>query len=220
MRNCFTSFVLSAGLLSAAFGASITYLNESGVTDLSDGAAWDGGVAPGPDDVAVFDGTVPTTLTITNGTAWSGMIRTNIVNETTISGGSLTLGADGITCFTTNSDFNRTYLSAVVLADAQTWTLTTNKALVVNGSVTGTGPLTVTADGNYNVLFYGDVEPTGGVVVRGSTRVWAMQGSHFAQAPDMVAGTAFQFLPDGTGTVAFADMIEIGKHTSELQSRI
>ena len=35
---------LAACMMSAAQGASIVYLNESGVTDLSDGAAWDGGV--------------------------------------------------------------------------------------------------------------------------------------------------------------------------------
>lgn len=214
MRNCFTSFVLSAGLLSAAFGASITYLNESGVTDLSDGAAWDGGVAPGPDDVAVFDGSIPTTLTITNGTAWSGMIRTNIVNETTFTGGPLTLGADGVTSFTDNNTLYRTCLPSVVLACAQTWTLAQDKTLCVNGSVTGTGPLTVTASGSYSVLFYGDVEPTGGILARESARVWAMRDSHFAQAPDMAANTMFEFIPDGTGTVAFADMIDTRTFTN------
>ena len=41
---------LAACVMSAAYAAPIAYLNESGVTDLSDGAAWNG-------DVAVFDGT-------------------------------------------------------------------------------------------------------------------------------------------------------------------
>ena len=153
MRNCFTSFVLLAGMLSAAFGASITYLNESGVTDLSDGAAWDGGVAPGPDDVAVFDGTIPASLSVTNGTAWSGMIRTNIVNETTFTGGPLTLGADGITCFTTNNTYYRTTLPSVVLSAAQTWTIAENKTIAASGSITGTGPLTITAPSAWNMLF-------------------------------------------------------------------
>lgn len=99
---------LAAGIMSAAQGASIVYLNNSGVTDLSDGAAWDGGVAPGPDDVAVFAGAIPTTLTIPDGTAWSGMIRTNIVNATTFTGGPLTLGADGVTSFTDNNTLYRT----------------------------------------------------------------------------------------------------------------
>ena len=85
--------MLAACLLPTAWGASIAYLNSSGVTDLSDGAAWDGGVAPGPDDVAVFDGTIPASLTVADGTAWSGMIRTNIVNAVTFAGGPLTLGA-------------------------------------------------------------------------------------------------------------------------------
>ena len=41
---------LAACMMSATYAAPIVYLNESGVTDLSDGAAWDGGVA-------VFHGT-------------------------------------------------------------------------------------------------------------------------------------------------------------------
>ena len=206
---------LAACMMSAAYAASIVYLNESGVTDLSDGAAWDGGVAPGPDDVAVFDGAIPTTLTIPNGTAWSGMIRTNIVNEATFSGGPLTLGADGVTSFNDNNTLYRTYLPSVVLAGAQTWTLAKDKTLCVNGSVTGTGPLTVTASGSYSVLFYGDVEPTGGILARESARVWAMRDSHFAQAPDMAANTMFEFIPDGTGTVAFADMIDTRTFTNK-----
>ena len=39
--------MLAACLLPTAWGASITYLNGAGVTNLSDSAAWDGGVAPG-----------------------------------------------------------------------------------------------------------------------------------------------------------------------------
>ena len=35
---------LAACIMSAAQGASISYLSGSGMTDLSDGAAWDGGV--------------------------------------------------------------------------------------------------------------------------------------------------------------------------------
>ena len=68
MKNLLPIFFV-AGMFGAAQGASIFYLNNSGVTDLSDGAAWDGGVAPGPDDVAVFAGAIPTTLTIPDGTA-------------------------------------------------------------------------------------------------------------------------------------------------------
>ena len=41
------AWVAAAVAAFPARGASITYLNNSGVTDLSDGAAWDGGVAPG-----------------------------------------------------------------------------------------------------------------------------------------------------------------------------
>ncbi len=40
-------WVAAAGATLPAWGASIVYLNESGVTDLSDGTAWDGGVPPG-----------------------------------------------------------------------------------------------------------------------------------------------------------------------------
>ena len=44
MRSKIGFLALAVCLLPAAWGASIVYLNNSGVTDLSDGAAWDGGV--------------------------------------------------------------------------------------------------------------------------------------------------------------------------------
>ncbi len=188
-------------------GASIVYLSGSGVTDLSDGSAWVGGVAPGADDVVVFDGTLPGTLTIPANAAWLGLVRTNIANAVTFAGGPLTLGADGIMCFTQNDAYHRTYLPDIVLAGAQTWTLTTNKALCVSGSLTGTGPLTLYAPEGYNTLFYGDVEPTGGVLTSGKAYIWAMRGARFAQAPSMLPETYFLFQADGTGTVAFADVI-------------
>ena len=37
--------------MGAVQGASIVYLSGSGVTDLSDGPAWDGGVAPSADGI-------------------------------------------------------------------------------------------------------------------------------------------------------------------------
>ena len=43
MRNLFIIFVTEF-MIGSAYGASIAYLNGSGVTDLSDGTAWDGGV--------------------------------------------------------------------------------------------------------------------------------------------------------------------------------
>ena len=195
-------------MLGAVQGASIVYLNSSGVTDLSDGAAWDGGVPPGAGDVAVFDGTIPASLTVADGTAWSGMIRTNIENAVTFTGGPLTLGADGITCFTQNDAYHRTYLPDLVLASAQTWTLTTNKAIFANGSVTGTGPLTLTSPAAYNVVFCGAVEPTGGVTLQGPVCVWGNQSARFLLAPDMAYASQFLFWPDGTGNVAFSDVLE------------
>ena len=50
MRNLLLIF-LAVCMVGAVQGASIVYLNESGVTDLSDGAAWYGGVAPGADGI-------------------------------------------------------------------------------------------------------------------------------------------------------------------------
>lgn len=45
---------LAACMMSAAYAAPIAYLNESGVTDLSDGTAWDGGVAPFSGTTIIF----------------------------------------------------------------------------------------------------------------------------------------------------------------------
>ena len=214
----FRAFIAAVATSAATvvFGAQVAYLNGSGVTDLSDGAAWDGGIAPGVGDVAVFDGSIPATLTVpAAGVAWGGVVRTNIANAVTFEGGPITIGADGIACFTENADYHRTYLQDVVLAAAQTWTLATNKALYVLGSVTGTGPLSLAADGAYNAVFCGEVEPTGGVVAQSALNVWAIQGSRFAQAPAMAPGAQFLFLPDGTGEVAFRDVVSSGAFANE-----
>ena len=205
----FMACVATVAALAAlsAHGASIAYLNGSGVTDLSDGTAWDGGVPPGAGDVAVFDGTLPNTLTIPAGAAWGGMVRTNIANAVTFAGGPLTLGADGITCFTQNDGYHRTTLPSVVLSAAQTWTIATNKTIAASGSITGTGPLTITARDAWNILFYGNVEPSGGVLARGAVCFWVMHGAHFAQPPDMVYGTRILFLADATGSWAYSDVM-------------
>ena len=130
----FMACVATVAALAAlsAYGASVAYLNGSGVTDLSDGTAWDGGVPPGAGDVAVFDGMLPDTLTIPAGAAWGGMVRTNIENAVTFAGGPITLGADGITCFTQNDGYHRTTLPSVVLSAAQTWTIATNKTIAAS----------------------------------------------------------------------------------------
>ena len=55
MRNLLLIF-FAACMVGAVQGVSIVYLNSSGVTDLSDGPAWDGGVAPGADGIMTSPG--------------------------------------------------------------------------------------------------------------------------------------------------------------------
>ncbi len=53
-----------AALLAGAYGADIVYDGVAGVTDLTAAEAWVGGVVPGTNDVAVFDGDVPESLSL------------------------------------------------------------------------------------------------------------------------------------------------------------
>lgn len=103
MKSLFFSGAFAAvACLSVAFADDpnrIVYDSEAKVADLTSGDAWIGGVAPGEDDIAVFDGTLPAQLELDDETTWYGLVRTNITGEVAFhapAGGTLTIGASGI----------------------------------------------------------------------------------------------------------------------------
>ena len=83
MRNMLLVLVGTA-LGASALAAEIVYDSASGVADLTAAAAWTGGVVPGENDVVVFDGETPATLSLGAATAWAGIVRTNTLNALTL----------------------------------------------------------------------------------------------------------------------------------------
>lgn len=142
-----------AGLLTVASAEEtsaptlIYYDNTANVLDLTNATAWVGGVVPGSNDVAVFDGAVPATLNLGAETVWAGIVRTNVTAALTLqapSNGTLALGAQGWRLSGTNQNFNRMYLVANVIAAAdQTWFWCSNKTPCVTGSLAGPGTITL-----------------------------------------------------------------------------
>ena len=146
MRNMLLVLVGTA-LGASALAAEIVYDSASGVADLTAAAAWTGGVVPGENDVVVFDGTTPATLSLGAATAWAGIVRTNTLNALTLQapvGGTLALGAKGLHVTAENTDFKRLNFDVdVALAVDQTWTWEKNKSPCLKRALKGTGRLTL-----------------------------------------------------------------------------
>ncbi|MBQ6247529.1 MAG: hypothetical protein IJK04_11725, partial [Kiritimatiellae bacterium] len=83
--------LLAVGVSCFALAGNVVYTG-GGTGALSDGDAWDGGVVPGADDVAVFTNDFSGTLS--QPTAWGGVRVTAGTNE--LAGAALSLGAGGI----------------------------------------------------------------------------------------------------------------------------
>ena len=83
--------LLAVGVSCFALAGNVVYTG-GGTGALSDGDAWEGGVAPGADDVAVF--TNDFSGAFSQSTAWSGVRVEGGAVE--LSGPALSLGADGI----------------------------------------------------------------------------------------------------------------------------
>lgn len=136
---------------------------------LSSGSSWVGGVAPGENDVAVWDGTVAVSGNWTYGlgadVAWQGIRGTNMVADLTItnSGHTLTVGADGIKVPVPGGFFNVRIDAPLALAAAQEWLWNNSMSLHVYGPVSGTGPLTLS--GSFYGALYDAVNVSGGVTV-------------------------------------------------------
>lgn len=208
-------------LVGAALGASvpaaeIVYDNASGVTDLTAAAAWAGGVAPGAEDVAVFDGTTPETLSLGAATAWAGIVRTNTVNALTLqapAGGTLALGAEGLRMTAENTDWVRLYFDVdVALAADQTWAWERNKTPYLKRALAGPGRLTADLPpwkwgrGQGNLVFEGPV--TAAVAATDGVSVYVRGNGVLETTPTFVQNAQLSLVPgEAAGAFAFADLL-------------
>lgn len=195
---CWCAAVCMGGMCAAS---EIVYDAQARVTDLTSSAAWVGGVVPGADDVAVFDGALPAALTLGLTTEWAGVVRTNASGALTLQapvGGSLTLGAAGWRTYTTNAEYNRMYLKAdVLLAADQEWSWMSNKTPGVIGSLGGAGRLSLAVRNKYmnSILFEGPVTNAGGVVFAPDIYVTALGQALWGTAPSLQANESFILVP-------------------------
>ncbi len=193
------------------------YLASSGETDLTSTNAWSSGIIPGSNDVAVFDGAVPATLSLGTNTWWAGIVRTNVTGQLTLQApadGTLTLGVQGCKMYGADMNYTRTYLAVdVALADDQTWFWNSNKTVCVSGAMTGPGSLRLESagcdNGKGNALFYGPV--TASFTATETACIWSMEDAIWNPDPTMAAGAYFYLLPGTNGAGhAFSDLFAGG----------
>ena len=170
-------------ILAACFSAgatSILKLDDGKL--LNDPTAWNGGGAPGSGDIAQFDAPNTNAYSTTNAwflgasTTWAGIQVVQPTNSVTIlnDGNSLTLGTSGVDLSLPATPATSLYLNpAIYLTAAQTWTVTNNRSVVVNGVVSGSG--------NLNAL---DLTKAGG----GSLNVYSPIGLRAGQTAAVSAG--------------------------------
>jgi len=114
---------------------------------LNDPLSWEGGLAPGPQDIAVFDQRVTASrlsFVLTADAAWGGVAITNSAAPAT--SGTVTFGTNGADAATLTLGTNGVCLGGsglaltmslpLVLSDAQTWLLD-RRNLTFNGTVSG-----------------------------------------------------------------------------------
>jgi autotransporter-associated beta strand protein len=137
---------VAAAVMGAVSAAEIGLASEIRKTDntgsLSSGSSWEGGSAPGAEDVAVWDGALAVTQPFTYGlgadVAWQGMRLTNMVADVTVTndGHTLSLGAAGMVLEKNSGNILHMYAPLALTAD-QTWL----KPIVAGGGANVFGPL-------------------------------------------------------------------------------
>jgi autotransporter-associated beta strand protein len=195
-----------------------TLIKANNVNLLNDVNSWVGGTAtPGSGDIAKWDGTVTAANSVGLGApaSWNGMLLNSPGGLVTITNDSntLTLGGAGIDMSATNNGL--TLLCPVVLNASQTWTVFTNRTLIVSNVVgeisAGTG-LTKTGPGTLNM--YATNTYTGPTVVNSGTLT--LTGGSLA------AGSAVKINTGGGlsvfGSAAINGSVEIGTNTAASQN--
>ena len=168
-RSIMSMSVIAFGFVFAVAVRAAEITKADNRDALSEPSSWTNGVAPGANDVAVWDGEVAVSGNWTNGlgadVVWQGIRGTNMIADLVItnSGHTLTLGADGIKLAIPNTAVNVRLHAPLSLAAAQEWLWNSSLSLHVYGPVSGTGPLTLS--GSYYGALYNEVDVTGGVTV-------------------------------------------------------
>lgn len=139
---------VAAGAAGWAFAAEIYKANNT--LPLNDPLSWDGGTAPGTEDVAVFDERVTTNVlsfVLAADAFWAGVVFTNTVAATNAMIGTVVLATNGTDAATLTLGSNGVCLAGsglaltlnlpLALSDAQMWQLD-RRNLMFGNTVSGT----------------------------------------------------------------------------------
>ena len=108
-------------------------------TDLTAGASWGGGTAPGSSGMATWTSTsLGASLTLASSSSWGGIGVASALSAIGVTGaGALTLGAGGIDMSV--ATVNLTWGTPIALGASQTWNVNSGMTLAASGIISGTG---------------------------------------------------------------------------------
>jgi autotransporter-associated beta strand protein len=160
-----------AGLLAGALNANAQAITKAATgTDLTAGASWTGGNAPGSGNVAAWASTsLGAGLTMGSSQSWLGISAPNALTAIAVTGGgTLTLGTSGIDMSAAVQ--NLTWSTPISLGGAQTWNVASGKTLAIAGSTlnAGANALTITGAGTESIAAATAITATGGFTKNGS----------------------------------------------------
>ena len=160
-----------AGNISTALGSSVplgaNIVKASSGTDLTAGASWTGGVAPGVGDIATWNSTsLGAGLTLGAPESWLGISISGAASDIGVTGvGPLTLGTNGVDMSTSTNNFSMG--TPIILGANQTWNVNSGETMTMLGVISGTNGLTEAGSGMLTLTNANTF--TGGTTVNGGT---------------------------------------------------
>ena len=183
--------LLCLALAAGAQAGTITKLGTG--TDLTAGASWNGGTAPGSGDVAAWASTsLGASLTLGSATPWGNLSVAGALSDIGITGaGTLTLGGLDMTSSTVNMSLG----NPVALSASQAWNVNSGKTLTSSGAISGTG-LVLTKSGSGTLTLSGNSTYDGGTTLsagrlninNGGSETGGLGNSAIGNGPFSIAG--------------------------------
>lgn len=160
--------------------------------DLTDGASWTGGTAPGSANVATWDtSSLGLSLTLGTSASWQGIDVQGATSAIGISGaGTLTLGSAGVTL--SSSGVNLAIGNPVVLGVNQAWTIGADRTQTNSGVISG-GSNVLTKEGHGTLVFTANNSYNGGTTINAGILELAGSAGALASAVDIGAGGTLLF---------------------------
>ncbi len=215
-----TAFALLAfwGMAGVAQAQNVTKANNN--TTMSNTGSWVGGVLPNATTYILLNNTLTSSISANVGTGVTtkGIIVTNTGGNFTMaakSSNTTTIGSGGIDMSSADNGSNSlTIASPVVLAANQTFNVSSNRSLTINGTVTN-GGFDLTTAGSGAIVLTGVMSGAGNVTVEsngGSTTLGA-NSANFTGNVTVVNGT---LLAQGNNNALGTGNVTIGNASTQI----